>query len=185
MTGNVAIRSRERCEVFRHVFAMLKVVSEPRVLMSICFPIHDVESSSGAGRGPPCCRLRGRWVPVFIATPRSAARQGVFVRRRQIATRWPLAVLRDTWRALLGVACAMKSSTPRLGAMAAAEGVVAGDHHGADAILRRCAKRSFDAPFTSLLDERREDFATSATRAGAAGTEISSTTWLMREFSAS
>ena len=104
-------------------FAMLNVVSEPRV-MSICFPISTMSMSLVGllSRSTIFPASRAACVPVFIATPTSAcARAGAsFVPSPVIATRCPFdCSSRMRFSFCSGVACAMKSSTPASAAMAA------------------------------------------------------------------
>jgi hypothetical protein len=117
---------------------MLNVVSAPRVISS-CLPISTISMSfvGSESRSTMLPASLAAWVPVFIATPTSAcASAGAsFVPSPVIATsRPPLLRPPGCTRAFAsGVASARKSSTPAsFGDGRGGEGVVTGDHDGAD-----------------------------------------------------
>ena len=99
---------------------------------------------------------RAAMVPVFIATPTSAwASAGAsLVPSPHIATSLPLACSsRISLSLVSGVAWARKSSTPDSAAIAAAvSGIVAGDHHGADAHLAQLGEALADAALDDVLE---------------------------------
>ena len=74
ISGNVVISiAGTIAKYFATSFAMLKVVSEPRVI-SICFPISTMSSSFVGleSRSTMLPASRAACVPVFMATPTSA-----------------------------------------------------------------------------------------------------------------
>ncbi|MNK90396.1 hypothetical protein D3C87_1104470 [compost metagenome] len=153
---NVANRAGKIAKYFATSFAILKVVSEPRVINS-CFPISTISMSFVGllSRSTMFPASRAACVPVFIATPTSAwARAGAsFVPSPVIATRCPRACssrMRASFDS--GVACAMKSSTPASAAIAAAvNGLSPVIMTVRMPILRSSAKRSLIPPLTMSL----------------------------------
>jgi len=98
---------------------------------------------------------RAAWVPVFMATPTSAcarmARRSC--RRRSSRSACRLLLLADPRKLVLGLAWAMKSSTPPRRRWRRRERVVAGDHHGADAHGAELLEPFLDAPLDDVLEQ--------------------------------
>ena len=158
MAGNVAINMAGiMAKYFATSFAMLNVVSEPRVI-SICFPIStmsmqlgriavEVDHVAGFARGLRAgvhrhadigLRKRGRVVRA-IAGHGDEMAVGLFLGEYVSAF-------------CSGVACAMKSSTPASAAMAAAvSGLSPVIITVLIPILRSCANRSLIPPLTTSL----------------------------------
>jgi len=95
MAGNVAINmAGTMAKYLATSLAMLKVVSEPRVMRS-CLPISTISINLVGllSRSTILPASRAAWVPVFMATPTSAwARAGAsLVPSPVMATRWPAA----------------------------------------------------------------------------------------------
>ena len=138
---------------FATSFAMLNVVSAPRVIRS-CFPISMI-SMSFVGFESRSTMLPASFaacVPVFIATPTSAcASAGAsFVPSPIIATmRPPVCSLRMSASLSSGFASARKSSTPASCAMAAAVSLLSPVIITVRMpIARKRLKRSASPPFT-------------------------------------
>ena len=186
MAGNVAISmAGMMAKYLATSLAMLKVVSEPRVMRS-CFPISTISMSLVGllSRSTMLPASRAAWVPVFMATPTSAwARAGAsLVPSPVMATRWPAACsVRMRLSLASGVAWAMKSSTPASAAIAAAvSGLSPVIITVRMPILRRCANRSLMPPLTMSLSCTTPSTSqpSATTRGVPPEREISSTLWL-------
>ena len=137
---------------FATSFAMLKVVSAPRV-MSICFPISTIWMSfvGFESRSTMLPASFAACVPEFMATATSAwARAGAsLVPSPVIATGGPWPASRGYGELHLRGGLGEEVVDTRLGGDGSrGERVVAGYHHGADAHASEFRELLLDAPFT-------------------------------------